>query len=86
MFILMPLGTVRVLLLPPDDGDAWIRRLEEAQADCRPDFIEENIPRIERLIARLQERAYEIAQAQYRLRLIRDRHEPPARKRLRQGG
>jgi len=68
--------------LPPNDGNAWIRKLEQAQEEGRPDFIEENMPRIERLIARLQERAYEIAQAQYRLRVIRDRHEAPASKRV----
>jgi len=68
--------------LPPNDGNAWICKLEQAQEEGWADFIEENMPRIERLIARLQERAHEIAQAQYRLRVIRDRHEPPASKRV----
>ena len=40
------------------------------------------MPALENLIARLQARAHEIAEMQHRARIVRDRHEPPAEKRL----
>jgi hypothetical protein len=40
------------------------------------------MPRIEALIAMFQERSFELAKMQQRLREVRDRHEPPAEQRL----
>ena len=51
--------------------------------DEEAEFIEANMPRLECLIGLLQDRAYELAQLQYRARVVRDRHEPAAEKRVR---
>jgi hypothetical protein len=40
------------------------------------------VGRLESLIARYQNRIHQLAQLQYRARLVRDRHEPPADKRI----
>jgi len=69
--------------LSPNDGDAWIRRLEQAHDEGRADFIQANMPALERLIARVQERLVEIARRQYRLRVVRHRGEPPANRPVR---
>ena len=45
-------------------------------------FIEANMPALERFIRQYEERVYELVQLQYRARVIRDRHEPPAEKRM----
>lgn len=65
------------------DGEPFIAYLEKAQAEGDADHIERNMNRIEALIVKYQERIHELAQLQYRARAIRDRHEPPAHKRLR---
>ena len=70
--------------LPPNDGAAFIAKLEHAAEKGNTEFVEANLPALENLIARLQDRAHEVADMQYRARLIRDRHEPPAKKRERQ--
>jgi hypothetical protein len=64
------------------DGEPFIARLEQAVEAGDADFIEANMPRLERLIGLLQERAHQLAQLQCRARLIRDAHEPPAAKRV----
>ena len=71
-------------LPPPQDGEPFVAKLEQAIEEGDADFIEANLPALERLIARLQTRAHEIAEMQHRARVIRDRHEPPAEKRIRQ--
>jgi len=71
--------------LPPLDGKPFLAKLEEAQAEGDADHVERNMPRLEQMIGLYQDRAYEIAQLQYRARLVRDRHEPSAEKRSRGG-
>ena len=61
--------------LPSQDGEPFIAKLEEAQADGDADFVEPNMPRLEQMIALYQERIFEIARLQQRAREIRDRHE-----------
>ena len=58
-------------------GERFIVNLEEASQAGDADSIEANIPRLESLIARLQERAAELTVLQYRARLVREQHEPP---------
>jgi len=41
-----------------------------------------NMPRLERLIGLLQDHCHELAKLQYRAPVVRDRHEPPAEKRV----
>ena len=60
------------------NGRLFIRKLEEAQNEGNLDFVTSNLPRLEDLIARLQDRQAELAQLQYRARCVRDKHEPPA--------
>jgi len=68
--------------LPIQDAEPFIAKLEQAVQEGDADFIEANMPRLERLIALYQERIHELAQLQYRARTIREQHEPPAGKRL----
>lgn len=68
--------------LPPHDGEPFIAKLEQAIEDGNARFVGANMPRLERLIGKLQDRAHEIAQMQYRARVVRERHEPPAAKRM----
>lgn len=67
--------------LPMYDGERYIAKLEEAVERGDADLIERNMPRLEELIAKYQDRIYRLAQLQYRARLIRERHEPSAEKR-----
>jgi len=69
--------------LPWHDGERFIAKLEETIEEDNADFIEANMPRLEQLIGLLQDRCYELAQMQYRGHAVRDRHEPPAKKRVR---
>ncbi len=69
--------------LPMHDGEPFIATLEKAIKNGNADFIEANMPALERLIAAMQARQYELAQIHYRARTIREQHEPPADKRLR---
>lgn len=62
--------------LPMDDGRQFITALEAAFENGDADAIEHQMPRLERLILQYQNRIYELAQLQYRARLIRERHEP----------
>ena len=68
--------------LPMHDGEPFIAKLEQAIEDGGAAFVEANMPRLKQLIKKLQDRAYEIAQIQYRARVVRERHEPPAGKRM----
>ena len=63
------------------ERDPLIASLERGIDDGRPDFIGANIPRLEKLIADLQEASLRLARLQHRARIVRDRHEPPARER-----
>ena len=74
-------GTI-IVKLPYLDGTPFITRMEQAIEAGDADFVEANMPRLESLIARYQDRIHELAQLQYRARLVRDRHEPPADKRI----
>ena len=67
--------------LPMHDGEPFIARLEQAVEEGDAEFIEANMPRLERSIAKLQDRIYELAKLQQRARLVREQHEPPASKR-----
>ena len=49
--------------------------------DGMADYIEANMPRLEALIAKYQDRQAEIAALHHRAMLIRDRHEPSAEQR-----
>lgn len=69
---------------PMDDGEPFIAKLEEAMEANDADFIEANLPQLEKLIGLYQDRIFELARLQGRAREIRDRHERPADKR-RQG-
>ena len=60
----------------------FIAKLEQAIDEGNADFIEANMPRQEEIIGLLQDRSHELAQMQYRARVVRDRHEPPAEKRV----
>ena len=60
------------------DGQPFIAKLEQAVEQGDADFIERNMPRLEKLIARLQDRAYELAPLQARAREAREQHEPSA--------
>ena len=62
--------------LPYKDGEPLIRQLEEAFEAGDGDFIDANIDRLRALVARLQDRQYELAQLQYRARTILVKHEP----------
>jgi hypothetical protein len=63
------------------DGEPFVSALEQAQAEGRLGFVEANMPRLEWLIARYQDRAYELAQLQYRAQMVRRRYEPRAERR-----
>ena len=60
------------------DGEPFIAAREKAQDEGNLDFVQVNMPGLERLIARHQDRAYELAQLQYRAQMIRRKHEPRA--------
>ena len=73
--------------LPPYlTREAFIARLEHAHEDGDADFIEANMPALEKLIADLQDASYELAVLQRRARDIRESHEPSAHQRLKQAG
>jgi hypothetical protein len=65
------------------DGEPFIARLEAATEAGDADFIEVNMPKLERLTALYQERLHELAQLQYRARVICEQHGPPASARRR---
>ena len=67
--------------LGPTDGAAFIAKMEQAIEDGSADYVAANMPKLETLIAKLQDRTSELAGLQYRARLIRDRHEPSAEQR-----
>ena len=52
---------------------AW---LEDAVAQDDADFIEANLPALERAIEQLQNKIHGLAELQYRARRIRDQHGP----------
>lgn len=72
-----------MIKLPYRDGEPFIAKLEQGVEAGDADFIEANMPQLEKLIALYQDRIHELAQLQYRARLVRERHEPPASKRQR---
>lgn len=45
--------------LPINDGEPFIATMERASEEGDADFVAANMDRLERLIARLQDRAYE---------------------------
>lgn len=57
------------------DGEPFITRCEEALAEGDTVFLDGVMPRLENLIARLQERAYELAELQHRAGTVRERHD-----------
>jgi hypothetical protein len=63
------------------DGEPFIAALEQAQGAGHLDHVEANLPRLECLIARLQNRQIELAELQYRACQIRDMYEPRATRR-----
>jgi hypothetical protein len=67
--------------LPFQDGVPFIETCKKAIEAGDADFIEANMDRLEELIARFQDRSYQLAKLQQRAREIRDRHEPSAQKR-----
>jgi len=68
--------------LPWHDSERLIAKLEQAIDEGNADFVEANMPRLERLIGLLQDHCHELAKLQYRAPVVRDRHEPPAEKRV----
>jgi hypothetical protein len=67
--------------LPFQDGEPLIETCEKASEAGDADFIEANMDRLEDLIARFQDRVYQITKLQQRAREVRDQHEPSAKKR-----
>jgi hypothetical protein len=67
--------------LPIDSGEAFIAQLEQAVMDGDADFIDKNIPSLRQLIARYQDRIFELAKLQQRAREVLEQHEPSAAKR-----
>lgn len=66
--------------LPVHDGEPFIAALERASEAGNADYVAANLDRLERLIGQPQDRAAEIVTLQYRARVVRERHEPPAKK------
>ena len=64
---------------PPLRFGPFVAKLEEAQAEGRPDLIAANMPRLARLIPECMEWQVKIAELEQRARIVRDRHEPRAR-------
>ena len=60
------------------EGEPFVAKLQQAQDEGNLDFVTSNLPRLEGLIARLQDRQAELAELQYRARCVREKHEPPA--------
>jgi hypothetical protein len=52
--------------LPPIDGEAFVAKLEEAQAEQNADFVGLNVGRPDRLTQLKHWQGYEIAQLEYR--------------------
>ena len=52
--------------------------VEQTIGEGNADFVGANMPRLQELIGLLQERCHELAQLQYRARVVRDRHESAA--------
>ena len=67
--------------LPPNDGRAFISGPEAMHGENETDFIEANMPTLERFVRQYQHRIYDLVKLQQRARGIRGRHEPPAEKR-----
>ena len=63
------------------NGELFIAAMEKAQDEGNLDFVQANKPRLERLFARYMDRTHELAQLQYRARMIREHHEPSAKMR-----
>ncbi len=63
------------------DGEPFIASIEKAIKAGDADFVEANMPRLERLIGRLQNRVAELVQLLYRTRKAKELHEPPADRR-----
>ena len=58
------------------DGESFIAAMEKAQDGGNLDFVQANMQRLEKLLAMYQDRAYELAQLQYRAQMVRRTHEP----------
>jgi hypothetical protein len=63
------------------DGGPLMAAMERAQVDGDTGFVTAHMPTLELLIARYQDRIYELSQFQYRARMIREHYEPRAEKR-----
>ena len=58
--------------------EPFVAKMEQAQVEGHLDFVEANMPRLERLIAECMEWQVKIAELERRARIVRDRHEPGA--------
>jgi hypothetical protein len=65
------------------EGEAFVERVERESDAGNADFIEANMPEIERRLAVYMEWTNQLAGLAFRLRQVRNRHEPPAGERLR---
>lgn len=66
--------------VPMHDGERFIAKLEQPSEVGDADFVAANMHRLEKLIAQLQDRGYEIAKLQGRARAVRDRHDGVAKR------
>ena len=67
--------------LPPADGVPFLEVCERESLDGNADFIEHNLPQIERCISQIMDRQKQLADIEYRFRTVVLQHEPPAEKR-----
>ena len=65
------------------DGEPFIAKMEEALDTSDIEFLEKNMPGLERLIARIGDRQQELAEIAYRAMQVRAKHEPGAERRTR---
>jgi hypothetical protein len=56
-----------------ENVEPFLKALEKGQEEQNIQYLQANLPRLEQLIAELQERQTELAGLQYRARTIRDR-------------
>jgi hypothetical protein len=64
--------------LPMDSGESHLSQLEQSVADGNADTVGANLPALRKLIGQYQDRIIELANLQYRARLILEQHEPSA--------
>ena len=71
--------------LPYHDGELFVARMEQALDEGDIEFLEKNMPRLERLIERIGDRQQELAEIAYRAMQVRAKHEPSGAGRRRPG-